>query len=631
MSERDDYTFTPKLGRSKADRGGKARGMKAHLKASRRGRRSSRSGSQRSAGVSGARRVVIQAKFVRLGGKGIGLQKAHVSYLQRDGAGREGEPGEFYNNKETGIDGRDWLEDHREDRHHFRFIVSPEDGQKLEDLKPFVRELVGQMEIDLETELSWIAVDHHNTEHPHTHIVMSGKCDDGRDLVIPRDYLSHGMRERGSAILTRDLGLQTERELSAKLEAEIGQCKITRIDRVLLREMHSEKQIDLARVRHNGEHYKARLETLRGLGLAEHVSGARWTIDEQLGPKLTALERGDTIARRIESAVKEARLERIGADQDRSYTPSREVRGRLLKIGLANELQGSAYAIVDGLDGRVHHFDLGTSYTEGLKPGDMLEVKPRAHGSLNMDRTIANVAVANDGIYSARRHILFEPDIDKTILEMTERRLVALTKLGLAETLTSNETLIPDGFVKRVNDHAEKAARRSPQIIRKLERLGFESQVRAYGETWLDRQLAGMAKERLSEAGLGGEVRSAMAERMSVHRQRLLGVGKDAIRLTPEHLQQLQREGMGHAANDVAKQIGLKYRAMKPGEHIEGHFRQTYETPDAKFAIIERGRHFSLVPWREGLEVMRHKQLEISMSQNMQFTWRYGRTRGLSR
>ena len=40
-----------------------------------------------------------------------------------------------------------------DDRHHFRFILSPEDGAELEDLRTYTRHLMGRMEADLGTGL----------------------------------------------------------------------------------------------------------------------------------------------------------------------------------------------------------------------------------------------------------------------------------------------------------------------------------------------------------------------------------------------------------------------------------------------------------------------------------------------
>ena len=49
-------------------------------------------------------------------------------------------------------------------------IVAPEDATEMTHLRGFTRDLMRQMELDLATRLDWIAVDHHNTGHPHTHV-----------------------------------------------------------------------------------------------------------------------------------------------------------------------------------------------------------------------------------------------------------------------------------------------------------------------------------------------------------------------------------------------------------------------------------------------------------------------------
>jgi len=83
-----------------------------------------------------------------------------------------------------------------DDRHHFRFIVAPEDAAEMTDLKAFTRDLVSQMERDLPTRLDWVAVDHWNTDNPHVHLLVRGVAEDGSDLVISRDYWSRTESDR---------------------------------------------------------------------------------------------------------------------------------------------------------------------------------------------------------------------------------------------------------------------------------------------------------------------------------------------------------------------------------------------------------------------------------------------------
>lgn len=233
--------------------------------------------------------------------------------------------------------------------------------------------------------------------------------------------------------LTRELGLQTSAELSAKLNVEIGHRKVTRMDRVLMREMHRNGAINLSNLKRNRGYYQARLNVLRDLGLAQHQSGSIWSVDEQLGVTLNALDKSDTIARRIEGAVRSAGIERVSAHEQGKYDHGEAVRGRLLKVGYDNELLDRRYAIIDGLDGRAHHFDLGLSNPKDLEVGDMVEIKARSPGALNLDKHIADVASNHRGIYSLDRHRASKPDAGPRYFNMIENRLGSLERAGLIE------------------------------------------------------------------------------------------------------------------------------------------------------------------------------------------------------
>ncbi|WP_413207911.1 hypothetical protein [Rhodospirillum sp. A1_3_36] len=93
-------------------------------------------------------------------------------------------------------------------------------------MKPLTRRLMAQVEEDLGTKLDWVAVDHFNTGHPHSHIIVRGRSlssgtakgrnpgnDRGKDLIIARDYITTGMRERAADLVSLDLGPRTDREI----------------------------------------------------------------------------------------------------------------------------------------------------------------------------------------------------------------------------------------------------------------------------------------------------------------------------------------------------------------------------------------------------------------------------------
>ena len=132
------------------------------------------------------------------------------------------------------VDGGAFLDRSEKDPHQFRFVVSADEGARLADLKPFIRDLLAQMERDLDTKLDWVAVDHFNTGHPHTHIVIRGRDDQGKDLVMARDYIAHGVRARAQSLVTLELGPESELERLQKLFNEVGQERLTRLDRSLM-------------------------------------------------------------------------------------------------------------------------------------------------------------------------------------------------------------------------------------------------------------------------------------------------------------------------------------------------------------------------------------------------------------
>ena len=149
-----------------------------------------------------ARRATVKVRLVYLKQAGARSTITHLRYIEREGVGRDGEPGQAYSATTDDADLTAFEERGRDDRHQFRFIVSPEDAAELDDLRRYTRDLMTRMEADLGTRLEWVAVDHWNTDNPHTHIVLRGKDDTGKDLIISQDYITRGMRERAAGLAT---------------------------------------------------------------------------------------------------------------------------------------------------------------------------------------------------------------------------------------------------------------------------------------------------------------------------------------------------------------------------------------------------------------------------------------------
>ena len=231
-----------------------------------------------------ARRVVIKTRLVVLRRAGARSVETHLRYIEREGVDRDGSKGHAYGAMTDQADLSDFEERGRSNRHQFRFIVSPEDAQSLEDLRGFTRHLMTRMEADLGTRLDWVAVDHWNTDNPHTHIVLRGKDETGHDLIIARDYIAHGMRQRASELATEWLGPRSDREIREGLSREVDQERWTSLDRTLQQQAH-EGVVDVAvtsdgRVREQRTLLIGRLQRLTIMGLAEPDGGntKRWIV-----------------------------------------------------------------------------------------------------------------------------------------------------------------------------------------------------------------------------------------------------------------------------------------------------------------------------------------------------------------
>ena len=307
----------------------------------------------------GARRVVVKARIVRLAGKGARAAAAHLRYLQRDGTTREGERGTLYGADGDAIDGKAFQDRGKDDRHQFRFIVSAEDGAEYPDLKPMIRRLMQQMEKDLGTRLEWAAVDHFNTGHPHTHIVLRGVDDTGKDLVIAREYISRGIATRAAEIVNLDLGPRSYEEIMRAARREMDAERFTRVDRLLLRDRNAQGFVSAWHGDPVEQSLRAgRLGTLARLGLAREVGKGLYRVDGELELRLREIgRRGDIIAT-MHHALRE-RADVTPADYA-IFDPGKggEIFGVVVAHGFADEHSDRRYLIVDASDGRSHYVEL---------------------------------------------------------------------------------------------------------------------------------------------------------------------------------------------------------------------------------------------------------------------------------
>lgn len=652
-----DDEFDPKLGRIRA-RGGSIRSRYLHDIARSVGRAGGRSGlsrgkfsgsrSGRGAGIGRVlgsrdrlaafreRRVVVKTRLIKLAGRGLKGARAHLRYLQRDGVTREGLPGDLYDAKQDRADGKAFLECCDGDRHQFRFIVAAEDAVEYQDLKEFTRRLMRQVEQDLGSKLDWIAVDHYNTGHPHTHIVLRGKDERGKDLVIARDYLSHGMRERAAEIVTLDLGPRADRDIAERLQGEIEQERFTSLDRSLVRSADENGIVRSGVVA--GDSFQqtlraGRLQKLSRLGLAEETRPGQWKLAEDLEPLLRRMgERGDII-KAIHRELTREGLTRLPSNYliyDRAEPRPSRLVGRVLARGLSDELNDRYYLIVDGVDGRTHYVEIGKgAETEPTSTGAIVAIEPRPISPRAADRTVAEIAAANAGRYSVDIHLNHDAGASEAFAETHVRRLEAMRRAGVGIKRQ------PDGTWIIGSDHLDQAAgferlqaQAMPGRLETLSSLPLESQVGADGATWLDRELVGASQTAIADAGFGREVHEALGRRRQwLIEQDLARQDQDTIIYRANLLNLLRRRELARVGGQLSSELGLAYAEAQSGERIAGVYRRRLDLASGRFVIIEKSREFTLVPWRPVLERNLGKPVSGIM-RNDSISWTLGRQRG---
>lgn len=582
-----------------------------------------------------ARRVIVKSRIVKLKGQGRKAAQLHLRYIQRDGVTREGLPGELYDAESDRADGQAFLERGEGDRHQFRFIVSAEDAAEYDELKGFTRRLMRQMEEDLGTRLDWVAVDHFNTGHPHSHIVLRGRDDRGKDLVIARDYLARGMRERAAEIVGLDLGPRSDLEIEHRLRREVEQERFTSLDRGLLRGVGEDGLVRSGTTA--GDAFRqtlraGRLQKLRRLGLAEEVGPGRWRLAEDLEPVLRRMgERGDIIKTLHREMAREGR-ERATSDyaiHDPADSEARQLVGRVVARGLSDEINDRHYLIVDGVDGRAHYVDIGKAdTTEPLPDGAIVAIEPKRTAPRDVDRTIAEIAGANDGQYSVDLHLRHDPTATVAFAETHVRRLEAMRRRGIGVERQ------PDGTWTIASDHLDRAAayERSwagarPVGVEMLSAVPLERQVGAEGATWLDRELVAETPTSLRDTGFGREVRNALDRRRQwLIEQELARQEEDRIVYRANMLGILRQRELTRVADHLSDELGLPYAESEPGKRIEGVYRRRLDLASGRFAVIEKAREFALVPWRPVLERHLGRQVSGTMRGDT-ISWSLGRKR----
>ncbi len=563
--------------------------------------------------LANSRRVTVKGRYVKqTSATGAKKVRLHVKYIERDGVSEDGGRGVLYNEDKRELSSDDFLQRAKEDPHQFRFIVSPEEGADL-DLTAYTRDLMSQIEKDLGRELDWAAVNHYNTENPHTHIVIRGRDKRGKELRMDREYISNGIRDRARELATRELGVRLEHEIVQGLAREIHQERYTSIDWHIERCSHENllpseggRSYTVALgdpgdvVPLNRDRFVVgRLNALKKMGLARQGShGRSYELNGDWKAQLHALgERGD-IYKRLSRISRDARERRI-------FDPVAEpgdVVGRLSGKGSHDELYDRYYAVVEESAGAARYVRLPQSVdVDKLPTGGIVRVRSIVDPWRKpADEIIAQYARRHGGIYDQAAHArslaadraFMARGIDPQDYALAHgRRAARLARFGLVNANGSGAFVIPEDL--RETQSILERNNPNPRIVRVevIDERTLGQQVTAVGPSWLDTQGAG---EETARNGFGEEVSAALARRAEFLKT------LDIEESDPKKVQKLQRLERIALGDAYAAQSGKKLQPLAANTEGEGVLKRKLVAPSGKvYGVFESEREFSLVPWRD--------------------------------
>jgi hypothetical protein len=496
----------------------------------------------------------------------------------------------------------------------------------------------------LGTKLEWLGVAHYDTDNPHLHLLVRGKDELGADLVINRDYMSHGMRLQAMEVATRALGPRRAEDIERSLERDLTADRVTGLDLGLAQQASQTTDGIVSALRKGdgslaGErqrlHTLTRLQHLESLGLAREVKPGLWQPDIDLVERLKQLSiRGDVIK------LMHERMR--GADPgittvifNKDHPLDRPVVGRVYARGTADELTDAQYLLIEARDGRAYYVGLGDfSEIPGREAGvgaivRLSPLTPSATGAA--DRNITRIAATNGGIYDAKLHAAeaeqgarLPPGVSaETYVNSHRKRAQALARRGLVEDLGQDRFRIPTDLSATLQ--TAPAAARDRGTVTKVDRLAtrdLDSQVRDEGVTWLDQELAagaGLGAPRVGASRFERQVSQALEGRAKhLENMGLAQLEDGQFRARGRFLDELYERELRAADRRLTARFGERERIAADAS-LEGRIAAIEELPSGSHVVLDMAGRYALVPATAQLEAQVGQTLKLNLTRGRHF------------
>jgi hypothetical protein len=332
----------------------------------------------------------------------------------------------------------------------------------------------------------WAAVNHHDTDNPHVHIIIRGVDRDGDDVRIDGRYIAREMRWRAQEIVTKELGPRLESEIAQLRKWEIAREGLGRIDQTLASCLSVDRVVSLAVVARMPREVRtaclARLETLSRMQLAQKEPRGMWRLVPEWKELLTRMQIGSDVRGRLYRHIPASLGQGVTLEPSQGFAT---LEGIIRGIGLHDELGGAMYLAVQDAGGAAYYVQVRPEVAEGFRVGDKVRIsRPVESWTKSTDRIIARFALQNGGVYDPVGHeralmALGSREVGGALVSAQDlvranvRRLERLEKYGLAQRLPAGRWHIPADLVGQL----EARERTHPRHRIQIERLGQDRDV----------------------------------------------------------------------------------------------------------------------------------------------------------
>ena len=299
---------------------------------------------------------------------------------------------------------------------------------------------------------------------------------------------------------------------------------------------------------------------------------------------------------------------------------------RQLVAGVERDVVGLAVHTVDdqiapvaqlvGQSFRGHAAEDGSAIVARLEHRQFARLA--AHGTLHGADDVATLAQGAQGQAVPGR----DP---QEVLAAHVRRLEALRRAGIVERVAEGLWKVPDDLAERGRQY--DAQRLGGVAVELKSHLPIERQARVIGATWLDQQLIG-GGSGLGDLGFGGQAKQAMQQRADFLAEQGLAERRgQRVILARNLLGTLRNRELVQAAKDIAAETGLGHRPVADGQRVAGIYRRSVMLTSGRYAMLDDGMGFALVPWKPVIEQRLGQQLAATV-RGGGASWEMGRTRG---